>query len=309
MVQKIKDLLVACGPHNRMVRSALQLWARTKGLSVEFTDERIIISRRGHRLVLKEEHFVYAPLCISGYNATFQHFEPTVLNGVNTLDFSVPALRKYRNSGLSLYCASLPEEDSFEMYTRHYQLSAGKVVWDVGANAGLTTYQFSKAVGTTGQVIAWEPDLFNFSYLLRNIELHSLSNVVPLDKALAGATGAASFDMDGSTGAGLSEHVVYSRCQNRQTVQTLSLEDACRQHGIPDLIKMDIEGGEVAVIAGARPFLKTRPPISFSIETHRMRDGTTSETPLTEMLEAAGYLVITSMDMFGQHFLWANYKP
>ena len=193
-----------------------------------------------------------------------------------------------------------------DMYTRFHKPSAGEVVWDVGANAGATTYHFSNAVGSGGRVIAWEPDPFNFSYLLKNISLHSLSNVTVVSKALSGTTGTAPFDMDGSTGAGLSEHLVYSQKANQSTVETLSFQDGCAQYGVPGFVKLDIEGGEVDVIRGALPLLKANRNIDFSIETHRMRDGSSTEIPVRSLLNSIGYSVICSEDHYGQHFLSAT---
>ncbi len=306
MIQSVKDRIVSLGPDSIVVQSVLKLRARLKGLVLTFGDSLITLSRKDEKLILQKRHLVYVPLFIDGFDETFQHFEPTFVDGINTLDFSVPMLRTYRGTGISLYCASLPEEDSMEMYTRFHRPSAGEVVWDVGANAGATTYHFSKAVGSGGRVIAWEPDPFNFSYLLKNISLHSLSNVTAVNKALSGTTGTALFDMDGSTGAGLSEHLVYSQKANRSAVETLSFQDACVQYGIPQFVKLDIEGGEVEVIRGALPFLNANRNIDLSIETHRMRDESSTEMPVKALLESIGYSVICFADPYGQHFLSAN---
>jgi hypothetical protein len=214
VIQTVKDRIVRLGPDSAIVQSVLKLRARFKGLVLTFDDSFITLSRKGEKLILQKRHLVYVPLFIDGFDETFQHFEPIFVDGINTLDFSIPMLRTYKGTGLSLYCASLPEEDSMDMYTQFHKPALGEIVWDVGANAGATTYHFSKAVGSGGRVIGWEPDPFNFSYLLKNVSLHSLSNVTAVNKALSGTTGSALFDMDGSTGAGLSEYLVYSQKSN-----------------------------------------------------------------------------------------------
>ena len=43
-------------------------------------------------------------------------------------------------------------------------------------------------VGLTGKVYAFEPDDTNYEFLLRNIELHQLTNVIPVKAALSGKT-------------------------------------------------------------------------------------------------------------------------
>jgi len=45
----------------------------------------------------------------------------------------------------------------------------------------------------SGKVYAFEPDDDNFEYLLRNIEMHHLTNVVPVRKALCDKTGVLRF--------------------------------------------------------------------------------------------------------------------
>jgi FkbM family methyltransferase len=309
VIQTTKDWIVSRGPDSLIVQSILKLQARLKkGLDLNFSGSSITLSRKGQKIIIQKRHLVYVPLFINGYDEAFQLFEPVFVDGIETLDCSAPALRTYRGSGLSLYCASLPEEDSIDMYTRFHKPAPGEVIWDVGANSGLTAYQFSKAVGSGGRVIAWEPDPFNFSYLLKNIELHSLNNVTAVNRALAETTGTALFDMDGSTGAGLSEHLVYSDEANRSAVETLSFEDGCAQYGVPAFVKLDIEGGEVGVIRGALPFLKENRNIDFSIEAHRMRDGSSTEGPVTSLLSSVGYSVVSSKDVYGQQFLSATAK-
>ncbi|NDG35304.1 MAG: hypothetical protein EBX57_08745, partial [Betaproteobacteria bacterium] len=78
----------------------------------------------------------------------------------------------------------LPEDDSIDAYTRKFRPAEGMTVMDVGAHAGLTTYFFSKMVGDTGKVYAFEPDSIAREALHRNIanlfvhsDLNALSTV------------------------------------------------------------------------------------------------------------------------------------
>jgi FkbM family methyltransferase len=279
--------------------------AHAKGLSVDFGEEAISITRPGRRILLQKPHFVYAPFLFGIYEEMFDFLTPTPVNGADTLDFTVPAIRTYRESGVSLWCSSLPEEDSTEIYTRYHNPQPGETVWDVGANSGFTTFQFSRAVGLQGRVIAWEPDRFNQEYLARNIQMHSLRNVIVERSALSAKTGTAEFAEDGSTGAGLCQYLVYSIENAKRSVETMSLPDACCKYGQPDLIKMDIEGGELGVIRGAASYLRDYPVIDFVMETHRMRDGSSTESEIVKILKAARYDVRTGKDKLGQNFLWA----
>jgi FkbM family methyltransferase len=160
-------------------------------------------------------------------------------------------------------------------------------------------------VGPGGKVYAFEPDQTNYDYLVRNIELHKLSNVIPVRKALAGTSGTAEFYMDGTMGAGLTDYVVYSEQAKFQTVDTISFEDACKEFGeIPSYVKMDIEGAEVATIESSQAFLKAH-PIHFAIESCHRIDGELTYKPLEKLFSNIGYKVWSSEE-FTQMFTWAT---
>jgi methyltransferase FkbM-like protein len=110
--------------------------------------------------------------------------------------------------------------------------------------------------------------------------------------------------MDGTLGAGLADYTQCSDKQKVREVETTSFGDACREFGVPSFVKMDIEGAEVAVVAGALSTLKDT-PIHFAIETeHRVGREYTS-VPITRMLSGIGYKVWSSSD-YGQQFTWAQ---
>jgi FkbM family methyltransferase len=144
-------------------------------------------------------------------------------------------------------------------------------------------------------------------YLLRNIDLHKLENVVPVKKALAETTGTASFSMDGTLGAGLAD---FTQCPDKHAVrevETLSFADACREFEIPTFVKMDVEVAEVAVIAGALSVLKEN-PIHFALETEHRVHGEYTSVPITRMLSGIGYKAWSSL-FAGQQFTWAEPQP
>ncbi|HEX3986875.1 MAG TPA: FkbM family methyltransferase [Acidobacteriaceae bacterium] len=228
------------------------------------------------------------------------------VDGQQVLDFSAPALHTYRDSGLSFWFPGIVEDAAADLYTSRYRPTAGDVVWDVGAHAGATSYFLSKMIGNTGKVFAFEPDEHNFQFLLRNIELHGLRNVIPLPIALASASGRQLFSMSGTLGSGLVEH---SQCPDNavaREVEAVSFQEACTRFGVPSLVKMDmdIEGAEADVIAGALDTLQ-RFPVHFAIETeHRVNDQLTS-VPIGRMLRQIGYRVVSDRRT-GEEITWAT---
>ena len=101
--------------------------------------------------------------------------------------------------GFTLY---LDDADSLALsYNKQYEpeetqffidnLKEGMRVVDVGANIGYYTTLFSRLVGTTGSVIAFEPDPTNFSLLEKNCKANGCRNVRLEQLALSDKNGVA----------------------------------------------------------------------------------------------------------------------
>jgi FkbM family methyltransferase len=255
-------------------------------------------------MLLPAGQYLMVPYAVHMWDQLFDTVVPETQGDSTVLDFSKPGLHQYSRTGVSLWAPGMVEEDSMEAYTAAYTPEPGHVIWDVGAHGGFTSYYFSKMVGPAGKVYAFEPDEHTYAYLLRNIEMHKLDNVVPVKKALAGSSGTALFSMDGSLGAGLTSYTDTADKRETREVETISFSDACRELGVPAFVKMDIEGAEVAVVTGALSTLKEN-PIHFAIETEHRVDREFTSVPITRMLSGIGYKVWSSSD-FGQQFTWAQ---
>jgi FkbM family methyltransferase len=304
-MQVIKDYLVSLGPDSVLVKTALQLHARRHGYGIEFADNCITVYKDKRKLVLSKAQYVQVPIMLELYDLFFNTIEGEAVDGLTVLDFSKPGLHRYIKSQKEFHFPSIPEDDVMDAYTHSYIPQPGDVIWDAGAHAGATTYFLAQMVGPLGKVYAFEPDDLNYEYLTRNIELHKLSNVIPVKKALSSSTGTAKFNMDGTMCAGLSEYLVYSEQRLFKTVSTISFPDACQELGeVPKYVKMDIEGAEVATIDGAQSFLKTH-PIHFAIESYHRIDGELTYKPLERLFSDIGYGVQSSNE-FGQMFTWAQ---
>jgi FkbM family methyltransferase len=304
----LKHRLLKAGPESFSLRLVFQLQAAVHGISMRVSGDRILLTRRRRRMALSRRHMMFVPFAVHSWEALFATLEGEPHGGLTVLDFSRPALHRYRKSGLSFYSPAFAEDDCMEAYTASYKPRPGDVVWDVGAHAGMTACLLAEMVGPSGLVYAFEPDETNFEYLLRNIGRHRISNVIPVKAALADKTGTARFCMDGTMGAGLSDFLTYTSAEHSREVETLSLEDACARFGsMPDFIKLDIEGAELSVVASALEFLQGH-PIHLSIESNHMVDGQMTSGRLDAMLASAGYEVRSS-DEFGQRFTWAAPGP
>lgn len=137
----------------------------------------------------------------------------------------------------------------------------GMKVLDVGANAGFYTLAFSRLVGPTGHVWAFEPLPENIGNLRRHIELNGLHNVTVVEAAVSEKSGNAQFMPAPSNSMGrLSPH-------GGITVRSVTLDEACGDSIVPDLVKLDVEGAEGAVLEGARQTLARHRP-TILLATH-----------------------------------------
>jgi FkbM family methyltransferase len=147
-----------------------------------------------------------------------------------------------------------------------------QTVFDIGANIGFYSVLFSGWVGPNGRVIAYEPDPDNLKLLRRNLELNNCRNVVVRPVALAAQSGNEIFSIDpvthmtGHLGAGATyaATIFGNSKENLISVPTSTLDEEVTRFGAPDIIKMDIEGGEYDALRGGAALLQTDRPIIVS---------------------------------------------
>jgi FkbM family methyltransferase len=128
--------------------------------------------------------------------------------------------------------------------------AGGGIFLDVGANCGLFSLLAARRL-TEGMVVAFEPNPVTYQLLLENIRLNQARNVIPLNLALGDADDVFGLSFD-ATHSGLS-HLTPAR-PARFTVPVLDvarfswLERLAADKSV--FVKIDVEGYELAVIAG-----------------------------------------------------------
>jgi len=121
-------------------------------------------------------------------------------------------------------------------------------VVDVGAHMGFFTLKVAKAVK---EVFAFEPDPYNFSFLVANIKYNNLSNVRLFNCALGDR------DCDGflKRGEGYGRTRI-SEDKAGKKIRIKTLDTVVNELGIsPNVIKIDAEGYEMKVLKGAKSTL------------------------------------------------------
>ena len=151
-------------------------------------------------------------------------------------------------------------------------VARGATALDIGANVGCYSLLLGQWVGPSGRVFAFEPAADTFSKLSKHVRLNSLGNrVTPVRAAVSDSTATATFlalDHHGMNRLAVEQDRVE---QSRTvTVPTVTVDEFCAREKIaPDLIKIDVEGFELAVLRGARETIKARGKgLALFIEIH-----------------------------------------
>jgi FkbM family methyltransferase len=165
---------------------------------------------------------------------------------------------------------------SYAIYKEHIEggpvdrlkdyVSNGSLVIDVGANVGFFCRRFAKWVGEDGTVIALEPEEHNFNTLVRALRKDGLSHRVRALQAVAAAeSGTALLEINPLHPA---DHKL-SVNDTGLTVSAVTLDELVRENNSlrPSLIKIDVQGAEMLVLAGAANILRNHGPALF-VELH-----------------------------------------
>ncbi len=134
----------------------------------------------------------------------------------------------------------------------------GSVVYDVGAHFGYYSLLASKSAGADGRVIALEPSPRNLKVLRKHVELNRAANVAVLETALSDHEGEARFDNRAGSGVG------HLSLEGPLTVNLTTLDALGHQFPAPNVLKIDVEGAEEAVLRGGRETLRSKPTIFLS---------------------------------------------
>ncbi len=267
---------------------------RAAGCDVRITRDAVDVLSGTQIVRLSPRHLVFAPDVAAHFDA---YWSSVASAGDDSLrDFSVPARHFIPALGVQFWQAGLVEEvETIQGYLKHAPPRPGETVFDLGSNCGVSVYVFSRAVGPTGRVVAFEPDPLNREMLTRNVKELALANVDVRDVAIAGRSGRLRFNSEGSLGAALSHVVSRAGLVETIDVTAVTLPGACEAAGrIPDFIKMDVEGAEEEVLVGARDWLLAHRP-RWVIDTHHRIGGKFTDTAVERALTACRYRAWTEL--------------
>lgn len=178
-------------------------------------------------------------------------------------------------------------------------LAPGMLFIDIGANIGEISLAASNRVGEAGNVIAFEPVPDLADHLAANIALNGIRNIQLCRSALSDHSGEAvmfaseSRYRDGTENDG--QGTLYPadhQGEIRATVPLVTL-DAFAKDNLTrvDVIKLDIEGGELAALRGANAILrKFGPALIVEVSKDSCRAAGHEMADVLNLLSDQGYV-------------------
>jgi FkbM family methyltransferase len=148
-----------------------------------------------------------------------------------------------------------------EALVRH--LPSGGVMYDIGANLGFFAMLGARLVGAEGRVYAFEPAPDNAEAIARNAELNLLENIVVVPRAVSSRAGTARLlIVDDQSWSRLEEYGEHPATERVIDVETVTIDELVGSGELPPpaLVKIDVEGAELAVLAGMRATIDRHRP-------------------------------------------------
>ncbi|HEY3855119.1 MAG TPA: FkbM family methyltransferase [Verrucomicrobiae bacterium] len=170
------------------------------------------------------------------------------------------------------------------------RLKKGQVFWDIGANAGIMSIDIAQRFQGDVHVLAFEP-------------LPALSRIIAISAALNDFRNITAYDImmgdqNGETNLYVGSHAIHASAKPREqhcveiVRRVITIDSLVRDEHIspPSLIKMDIEGGELCALSGARETISNhKPDIVFESDENMERFGYKRKDLLQLLSECADY--------------------
>ncbi len=169
------------------------------------------------------------------------------------------------------------------------EMAARRRFLDVGACHGIFSLAFTHQ-RPEASAVAVEPSAIAYALLAENLRLGRCGNVVARQVALGAAAGTLHMRQTWHHLEALPE-LPASLPADAVAVPMQSVDELCSRLDFrPDLMKIDVEGYELAVVAGARAVLAgSRPPLFLEIHPARLRELGGSAGELVGLLAGLGY--------------------
>lgn len=147
-----------------------------------------------------------------------------------------------------------------EALRRH--VGGGSVVYDVGANIGFFSLLAARFAGPDGAVEAFEPLPANAAGIRRNLALNDARTVSVHEVAVGSSSGRAQLlSVDEGSWSHLADRGWHPRTQAVLEVDVVTIDElVAGGQRPPGIVKIDVEGSEIAVLEGMRETIREHAP-------------------------------------------------
>jgi FkbM family methyltransferase len=169
---------------------------------------------------------------------------------------------------------------------------------DIGANIGYYTVLGSRLAGDKGRLLAFEPDPEAATTLRENVAINRCTNVEVREVAISDRVGRAQLHIPKPEHGYL---MAPTKGSSDPRVETTTLDQYLADVDWPsiDLIKMDIEGGEIAALKGMTETCRRNPRLRLFVELNVPAISRGGATPdgFIERLRALGFNSIRVVEL------------
>lgn len=237
-----------------------------------------------------KEWMYHIPIATPTVRRLLSHVAPPELTGVGIASGPLAGWQMNLHLKTEKYYWLGTYEPAMEMASADF-VRPGDIVYDIGANIGYFSLSFARKVGQEGHVFAFEPLPSNIERLRHNVKLNQQDEritIVPC--AVSDSAGTEEFlahslhSMGKLAGAG-GRDTAY---QESLKVRTITVDGFIYEDGrpAPDIVKMDIEGGETKAIKGMTRMLTDIRP-KLILELH----GPEAAMTVWKTLEESNYVL------------------
>lgn len=189
--------------------------------------------------------------------------------------------------GLRYLALSMAEVDPALLRLVAEVVRPGDTVWDIGANMGLFSFAAAVAAGPAGRVLALEPDT-DLAGMLRRSAAGNTGHapVEVLPAAVSDELSIARFHIARRNRA--TSHLagfgtaMAGGVRSTRLVPTVTLDWLGVRFPVPDVLKVDVEGAELAVLSGATQVLAHSPTVICEVSAQ-------NTTAVSDVLTGCGY--------------------
>lgn len=172
----------------------------------------------------------------------------------------------------------------------------GMTVVDIGVNKGYYSLMAASLLQGRGRVLSFEPSPENCEWIQRSIQANGFECISLFEMALSDRQGEAELNLGTTSGNHSIMSTSYLRGGDSITVQTDTLDNVLRAENIEhvDVVKLDVEGAESLVLAGAADTLAKSEDLVLVMDIHP--EYGVDPLAIVEDLEGYGFEIRTVTD-------------